>query len=188
MALELTEVCSTHFFKEIISPFQARKKGSIAESARSASLIIKLAGLFGNVKSSVKRNTVQRGIISQLLSRSICLEISCTLEICKMPYISSKGRVENGQVSLCSRLKNLSLPYIGYSFCQLLCLICLQRCLDQRQGNLQFAQCFSSFLHPSLQMSNEPEKVALSRVRVYTRASGVFRFFPSLLHLLLLTC
>lgn len=37
-------------------------------------------------------------------------------------------------------------------------------------------------------MSDEPEKVALSRVRAYTRASGVFRFFPSPLHLLLLTC
>ena len=37
-------------------------------------------------------------------------------------------------------------------------------------------------------MSDEPEKIASSRVRVYTRASGVFRFFPSPLHLLLLTC
>ena len=37
-------------------------------------------------------------------------------------------------------------------------------------------------------MSDEPEKIPLSRVRVYTRASGVFRFFPSPLHLLLLTC
>ena len=44
--------------------FRRKKKESTAESARSASLITKLAGLFGKVKLSVKRNTVQQGIIS----------------------------------------------------------------------------------------------------------------------------